>query len=290
MSDHKLREAGEALDPVVFTAPPMDAIEDLHGDPLTADLVVFFNGNQFMVLDDLFAAFRQEHPEMRSIYYETLPPGILVEQVRAGSLRMGTLTISAAPDVITAGPDQLNALQSEGWLTMPRDYASNDLALLVPAGNPAHICVLTDLGREEVRVAMPNPTTEGVGRLIVRALDVAGGDALVRRVMDEKVRTGRTRLTRIHHRESVRWLLSGEADVAPLWSTEARHHVGRGAPVEQLAIAADHNQRGRYAAAVVTRRATHPAAAEAFTRFLLGEVAQAIYRSHGFAPAATTAG
>lgn len=271
--------------PVSFAVPPLDAVEDLHGDPLTADLVVFFNGNQFMVLDDLFAVFRAQHPEIRAVFYETLPPGILVEQVRAGALQMGRLTISAAPDVVTAGPDQLAALQMEGWVGPATDYASNDLALLVRAGNPLQMQSLMDLGRDDVRIAMPNPATEGVGRLIVQALMAAGGEVLVQQVMEQKVRSGQTRLTQIHHRESICWLNSGAIDVAPLWSTEARYHVQRGEPVDQIEISTEHNQRGRYAAAIVERRTRHPAAAQAFTRFLESESAQAVYRSYGFTPA-----
>lgn len=276
--------ASNAPQPVAFTVPPMDAVDDLHGDPLTADLVVFCNGNQFMALDDLFAAFQEQYPAAHSIFYETLPPGILVEQVKAGALRMGALTVSAAPDVLTAGPDQLATLRQAGWVGAPVEYASNDLALLVRADNPETIRSLTDLGRDGIRIAMPNPATEGVGRLIVQALEAAGGQALARRVMQEKVETGQTRLTQIHHRESIRWLVAGDVEVAPLWSTEARYHIVAGAPIEQVAIAPEQNQRGRYAAALVERRARHRPAAEAFLRFLVSDSAAAIYRRYGFAP------
>lgn len=267
-----------------LTVPPVDVVDDLHGDPLRADLVVFLNGNQFMVMDEVMAAFQRAMPAVCSVFYETLPPGILVEQVRQGSLRMGDLIVSVPPDVLAAGPDQLDALHAEGWVGAPVEYASNDLALLVRTGNPAGIRELGDLGREGVRIAMPNPATEGVGRLIGKALVKAGGEALRARVLGEKVASGETRLTRIHHRESIRWLEAGEVDVAPLWSTEARFHVGRGAAVWQIVIPDERNETGRYALAVVERRARHREAAEAFLAFMRGPEAQSIYRRYGFAP------
>jgi molybdate transport system substrate-binding protein len=268
---------------VTLTVPPVDVIEDLHGDPLMAELVLFLNGNQFMVMEELLTVFRTLHPTIRRIFYETLPPGILVEQVRRGRLRIGSLELSIAPDVLTAGPDQLSILHGEGWVGTPTLYASNDLSILVAPGNPAGIHGLSDLGRSHVRVAMPNPATEGVGKLIVTGLRSAGGEPLVRRVMEEKVATGETRLTQIHHRESVLWLAHGEVDVAPLWSTEARYHVQRGT-AEEVAIEKAHNQLGHYAVAVVERRSLHPAAAALFVQFMQTAPAQKVYARYGFAP------
>ncbi len=269
---------------VTLTVPPVDAVEDLHGDPLTADLVLFLNGNQFMVVEDLLAAFRAERPEVRDVFYETLPPGILVEQLRRGALRMGALQISVAPDVLAAAPRELERLHAEGWVGEPVAYASNDLAMLVSAANPSSVRGWRDVGRPGVRVAMPNPGTEGVGRLIVAALERAGGPELAGRVMHEKVAAGETRLTQIHHRESILWLERGEVDVAPLWSTEARWHVQRGSPVEVVTVPSGQNQRGRYALAVVDQ-ARHSEAAAAFVEFMQTEAAQAVYGRYGFSPA-----
>jgi ABC-type molybdate transport system substrate-binding protein len=194
---------------------------------------------------------------------------------------MGTMVLSVAPDVIAAGPSALAPLHADGLIGEPEAYASNDLAILVAAGNPRGIRGLADLGASEVRVAMPNPVTEGVGELIAQALERAGGPELRRTVMEIKVTAGGTRMTAIHHRESMLWLAAGEVDACPLWSTEAVHHRGLGAAVEIVTIPGEHNVTGRYAAAPV-RDAAHPAAARAFLDFLQGDGA-AIYRSYGFA-------
>lgn len=268
--------------PVDLTVPPVDMISDLHGDPLAAGLVLFMNGNQFMVMAELVAAFEAAHPEVGGVFYETIPPGVLIEQTRRGALRMGTMVLSIAPDVIAAGPSALAPLHEDGLIGAPEGYASNDLAVLVTAGNPCGIRGLADLGASDVRVAMPNPVTEGVGELIAQALERAGGPELRRTVMETKVAAGSTRMTAIHHRESMLWLAAGEVDACPLWSTEAVHHQGLGAAVEIITIPADHNVTGRYAAAPV-RGAAHPEAGRAFLDFLRGDGA-AIYRSYGFAP------
>ena len=38
-------------------------------------------------LSELLAAFCQEHPEVKNIFYETIPPGILLQQIHHGALR-----------------------------------------------------------------------------------------------------------------------------------------------------------------------------------------------------------
>jgi ABC-type molybdate transport system substrate-binding protein len=89
-------------------------------------------------------------------------------------------------------------------------------------------------------------------------------------------------MTRIHHRESMLWLAAGEVDACLLWSTEATSHHGRGAPVEVVAIPAEHNVTGRYAIARL-RAADHPEAAQSFIDFLRSDGA-AVYRRFGFTP------
>ena len=49
---------------VNFTVSGVNNVPDLHGNPTDSDLVIFFGGNQFMVLPELMAAFQREHPEV----------------------------------------------------------------------------------------------------------------------------------------------------------------------------------------------------------------------------------
>lgn len=269
---------------VAFSAPPVDAIADLHGDIADPQLTVFFAGNQFMVVHDLMEAFRQAYPQYRRIFVETLPPGILAKQIETGSLVMGNLRIDHKPDVFTAGKGAIAERERQGWFVETADYARNPLAIMVAKGNPKHIAGLRDLGRDDVRVSMPNPAWEGIARQIEASYRKAGGDALDQVVMQAKVKDGSTYLTRIHHRESPLRVLTGASDAAPVWSTEAYfqqqilHH-----PVETVAIPPEQNAVETYTAARL-KQAPHEQAAKDFMTFLKSPEAQQVYRKYGFQP------
>ncbi|MFC5527794.1 substrate-binding domain-containing protein [Rhodanobacter ginsengisoli] len=269
-----------------FSVPPFDAVADLHGDIVDPQLVVFFAGNQFMVVHDLMAAFQQAHPQIRRIFVETLPPGILAKQIEGGVLVMGNLRITLKPDVYTAGKGAVADQQKRhDWFAERYDYARNPLAILVARGNPKHIGGLADLGRADVRVSMPNPAWEGIARQIEASYRKAGGEALDRTIMQTKVHDGSTFLTHVHHRQSPLRVLQGQSDAAPVWSTEAYfqqqilHH-----PVETVAIPAAQNVTATYTAARM-KNAPHEQAAKDFLAFMHSPAAQAVYRKYGFLPA-----
>lgn len=266
-----------------FSVPPVDAIADLHGDIIDPQLVVFFAGNQFMVVHDLMAAFKQAHPQYQRVFVETLPPGILARQIESGALVMGNMRITLKPDIYTAGKGAIAENQKKhGWFADTWDYARNPLAILVAKGNPKHIEGLKDLGRADVRVSMPNPAWEGIARQIEASYRKAGGAALDKTIMQTKVEDGTTFLTHIHHRQSPLRVLQGESDAAPVWSTEAYfqqqilHH-----PVETVAIPAAQNAVATYTAARM-RNAPHEQAAKDFMAFMQSPAAQAVYRKYGF--------
>lgn len=268
-----------------FSVPPVDAIADLHGDVVDPQLTVFFAGNQFMVVHDLVAAFKQAYPQYTRIYVETLPPGILAKQIETGSLVMGNLRIALKPDIYTAGKGAIAARQKEHhWFAATADYARNPLAILVARGNPKHVEGLQDLARPEVRVSMPNPAWEGIAKQIEASYRKAGGEALDHAVMVTKVKDGSTFLTHIHHRQSPLRVLQGESDAAPVWATEAyfQQHILHH-PVETVAIPAAQNAVATYTAARM-KDAPHPQAAKDFFAFMQSPAAQAVYRKYGFQP------
>lgn len=268
-----------------FPVADIDNIPDLHGNPTDARLVLFIGGNQFFVLPQLIAGFEAQHPELRGhIFYETLPPGILRAQMAAnGTLTLGNFTLHVAPDVMEAGLRALQAMQQKQLVTAPVAYATNNLAILVRAGNPKGIHSLRDLGRADLRLSMPNPAWEGVARQIEASLRKAGGAALEQSVYQSKVQSGSTFLTHIHHRETPMRILAGQADAGVVWASEAKFQEQIGNPLQGIAIPAEQNTTAIYAAAVV-RGAAHTQAAQAWIAYLQSPQAQAIYRSFGFAP------
>lgn len=268
-----------------LAVPEVELAADLHGEVVDPDLVVFFAGNQYMLVPELLAAFRRSHPRCGRVYAQTLPPGLLVEQIEHGSLRIGQLRLSLRPDVLTAGRGRIAQLGEErGWFEETLDYARNRLALMVRAGNPRGLRSLADLGEASLRVAMPDPAREGIGRRIETALRQSGGEGLRARVMEEKHAQGSTQLTRIHHRETPLRLMADRADTGPVWYTEARYHAGiarHGLGMVELPEA--ENVEATYSAARL-RDAPHREAATAFVAFLAGDEAQALYRRYGFLP------
>lgn len=271
-----------AAQPVNFTVPPVDQALDFHGDPVNAQLVVFMAGNQYMVMPALLAAFSKAHPDVRGVFYETLPPGIVIRQVRAGALRVGNLLISVRPDVLLAGPRGMRTLHAQGKVSAWHAYASNTLAILVRRHNPLHITSLADLGKASVRVVMPNPKWEGVAKQIEGAYAKTGGSQLVHTIMVSKLAAGTTMLTRIHHRETPMYLLEGRADAGPVWLSEAlyQHRI---AALDYVRIPQRQNVYAQYDVAAVNG-APHRNAAQAFVSFIQSPQARAIFESYGFGP------
>jgi molybdate transport system substrate-binding protein len=113
---------------VRFTVTCVDNVPDLHGDMNNPDLVIFFGGNQFMVLPELMEAFQKEYPQYKKIYYETLPPGIVEQQIRTGSLVVGNLKITIKPDLFVAGEGRIGDMSKEGYFDKTQPYFSNRLA------------------------------------------------------------------------------------------------------------------------------------------------------------------
>jgi len=268
-----------------FTVQQIDNVPDLHGDIVDPQLVVFFAGNQFMATAELMDAFRREHPEVQRIYWETLPPGILAKQIEQGAVIIGNLRIAITPDIYTAGGKRIRQFEEQKRFDRVEQYAQNRLAIMVRKGNPKKVLSLNDLGRNNVRVSMPNPAWEGVATLITSSYKNAGGEQLVDRIMQEKVKDGTTFLTHIHHRQTPLRIMMGESDAGVVWYTEAKFQKMIGNPINLVEIPAKQNVTGMYFAGLF-KNAPHAQAAREFMDFLMSEKAQAIFRKYGFLPPA----
>ncbi|MCY4778644.1 substrate-binding domain-containing protein [Sphingobacterium sp. UT-1RO-CII-1] len=264
---------------VEFTIKGINNVPDLYGDIVDPQLVVFFAGNQFMCIDDLLEGFKKRHPHIERIFAETLPPGILAKQIEGESLTIGNLRITHKPDVYTAGKSRIDSMANR--FSRIETYAYNKLSLMVPKGNPKKIKSLADLQSKKVRVSMPNPVWEGIGRQIEVAYKKAGGEALHQTVMQKKVTDGSTFLTRIHHRESPLRILLGNSDVAPVWTSEVVYQKMIGNPVEEVEVPQEHNIKSTYRAGRL-KNAPRPEAADLFIEYLISDEAKAIYKKYGF--------
>jgi molybdate transport system substrate-binding protein len=264
---------------VMFTVPGVDNVPDLFGDINDPQLVVFFSGNQFMCIDDLLAAFKKTYPQYQRIFAETLPPGILAKQIEGGCITIGNMRITLKPDVYTAGKGLID--QMGNYFSDTMTYAYNKLAIMVHAGNPKNIRGLKDLGRTDVRVSMPNPAWESVGKNIEQAYVKAGGQALKGMIMETKVKDSTTYLTQIHHRQTPMRILYDQSDAGPVWYSEAYYQKMIGHPVDIITIPDNENMNASYMAGLL-KIPPHPQAAIDFMHFLGSKEATGIYIKYGF--------
>lgn len=267
-----------------FTVPPADVLADFHGSLDHPELVLYASGNYFFAMGPLVKAFGDTYPQYRGrVFYETLPPGLLLKQMDAGgTVTSGNMTWTAKPDVYLAELAASNELVQSGRLIAPVvTFATNDLTIMVPAANPARIGGLPDLGRAGLALAMPNPEFEGVARQIRASLLRAGGEPLAQMVYGTKVRNGETVLTRIHHRQTPLFLMQHLVEAGVTWKSEAIFQEEIGNPIGHVDIPAELNTRANYSAAMVAD-APHPVAARAWLDFIGSDGAFKILEHYGF--------
>jgi molybdate transport system substrate-binding protein len=271
---------------LLFTIPEVDVLVDFHGDITDPKLVIFFGGNFYFATRDIVAAFESSHPQYKGrLYWETIPPGRLIEQIeKGGRITAGNMTWTAKADVFFGGLKRVNAEIDKGILVAPAvPYVTNTLTIMVAKGNPHGITGLADLAKPDIHLAMPNPAYEGIGRQIKLALAKAGGEALVKKIYETKVADGSTKLTLIHHRQTPLWIMQGCADAGVTWQSEAVFQEQVGNPISHVAIPDNVNVTAIYAGAEV-KGAAHPQAAKAWLEFIRSPAALKIFERYGFNP------
>ncbi len=267
-----------------FTVPQVDVLADFHGDLNSPKLVLFVGGNYFFAMAPLVEQFEKDNPAYRGrIFWETIPPGLLVKQMKAGgTITVGNMTWTIKPDAYFAGFGKVKELIADGTLAAPAvPYVTNQLTIMVQKGNPKNIASLTDLAQPGLRLAMPNPSFEGVARQIKSSLIKAGGDALAKAVYDDKVRAGTTELTHIHHRQTALFLMQDRADAGVVWKSEALFQEQAGHAIGHVDIPDAQNTTAIYAGAEV-KGAAHPAAARKWLAFISSPAAFDIFKRYGF--------
>jgi ABC-type molybdate transport system substrate-binding protein len=275
-----------------FTVPDADNLADFHGSPTHPKLVLYVGGNYFFAMAPLVHAFEGIHPEYKGhIYWETIPPGLLMRQLKAGgTITVGNMTWAIKPDVYLAGLEKVKEYVADGTLDAPAvPYVTNTLTIMVAKGNPHHITGLVDLARPELRLALPNPEFEGIARQIKAALSKAGGPQLSAQIYETKVKEGSAILTHIHHRQTPLWIMQERADAGITWQSEAIFQEQAGHPTAHVDIPESENSTAIYAGAVV-KGAAHQKAGRQWLAFIRSPQGLAIFEGYGFrayAPAQT---
>ena len=278
-----------------FPVIPSAREDDLHNLDVadSADLVLFVAGNQFMVMNELIRVFQEEHCDIKKIFYETLPPGLELKQILAGGAVFRDRIIDVVPDIYASVTEKaMERLEKSEFITKGDYflYLHNRIVLMVPEGNPAQIASVADLGQEKIRISQPNPEYEDIAHYIIDMYRQAGGQSLVRRIMEEKRAEGTTILTVVHHRETPLRIAKGTVDVGPVWATEVIHARESDLSVDMVEPGEDLDQRDRISYYICRlKNAVHPENAAKFLDFMKSARAQRIYEAHGFVPHFDTA-
>jgi len=267
---------------------PSNRTDDLQGLEIAekADLVLFMAGNQFMAMKEIIAEFKTQYPEVKNIFYETLPPGLELKQILAKGAIFQKKAFNIYPDVYSSvNRAAMQLLEKEGHIGQSgyHLYLHNRLTLMAPRGNPAQITSVGDLARGDVRISQPDPQNEDIAYHIMDMYRQAGGDELLDRIMKKKRAEGTTIFTIVHHRETPLRIAKKTVDVGPVWATEAVHAQSSDLAFEVVEPGADLDQRERIDYYICRlRHAPHPQSAQNFLDFIVSERGQRIYKKYGF--------
>jgi len=212
--------------------------------------------------------------------FEDSRPGETVEFNFGGSQNLRTqIEQGAAADVfVSANWTEMDALVMGGFIKIgaPRILVTNELTVIVPAGNPAGLSSLQDLGRPGLKIVLAAEEVPA-GKYALQVLDnLAGvfGAGYKGRVMGNVVSL------EDNVRQVVTKVQLGEADAGIVYVSDAV-----AAPeLKTITIPAESNVIAEYPIAPLIGSAK-PDLAAAFIGYLLSPGAQAVFKRSGFTSA-----
>jgi molybdate transport system substrate-binding protein len=158
----------------------------------------------------------------------------------------------------------MRTVEDEGLAADPVAFATNTLALVVPAGNPGDVAGLPDLARPELAIALCDPVVPcGAAAEAVLA---AAGIAAAADTLEEDVKAVVTKVR------------LGEADAGLVYVTDVR---AAGGDVEGIAIAEADDAINVYPVSPITD-SPRPDLAAAWIDLLTGPAGSAVLAEAGF--------
>jgi molybdate transport system substrate-binding protein len=223
-------------------------------DAAPTTLTVFAAASLTEAFDELSMRFEARHPHIE-VVVNSGGSGALAQQIVAG----------APADVFaSAAEPPMQQVMDAGLAEAPIDFATNTLELVVPAGNPAGVTGLDDLGRPELRVALCDPSVPcgaAAATLLERAGVAAAPDTLESDV--------KAVLTKV---------MLGEVDAALVYRTDV---IAVGDAVERIEVPGAASVVNHYPIAAMTDAASPDAAAD-FVAFATGIEGRAVLDAAGF--------
>ena len=229
--------------------------EKADGGAVEGEVLVFAAASLTDAFGDVKAAFEEDNPEA-DVQLNFGGSSALREQILAG----------APADVFaSANESNMAAVVDAGDIDgEPQIFVTNQLQIVVPAGNPGDVKGLDDFANDDLLIGL---CAEGVpcgdfGREILEGVDVEPA-------IDTNEPDVRALLTKVG---------SDELDAGIVYVTDV---TSAGDKVEGIDIPADDNVVAEYPIAEVAD-APNSAGAEAFTQFVLSDEGQEILADYGF--------
>lgn len=227
------------------------------GQSTESEVVVFAAASLTEALTEVAASF------------EAATPGTAVTLSFGPSSGLATQIVEGAPADVFASADERWMDEVEGAVGVRERsvFATNDLVVIVPAGDPAAVGRLEGLARPGVRLVLAGEAVPA-GRYARRVLEAAGvlEGALANLASDEE-----------DVKAVVQKVVLGEADAGMVYRTDVTPQVA--AAVGVIEIPAALNVTAAYPIAVVGEAGE---AAAAFVAFASGPQGREILARHGF--------
>jgi len=225
-----------------------------------AELTVSAATSLTQAMRDLAPVFEAAQPGHR-LQFNFGASGALLQQIAKG-----------APADVLASADQetMDQAQAQGLIraAQRRDFARNELVLIVPAASNQAPKALADLAQPAyARIAIGLPASVPVGRYTQEALQTAGLWPSVEPRM----------IGAVNVRQALDYVARAEVDAGFVYATDAALMPDKVRRVLTLPT----RRPVLYPAAPVAA-STQPALARAFVDFLLTPAAQAVLARHGF--------
>lgn len=254
-------------------------------------LILWLAGNQFFAMDDVIAAFRRKNPHT-SVGLITLPPGLLLQAIKAGGWMYDGKEFIGEPDVYgSVNLGHLKELKTSHLMNSYMIYMHNELQIMVAKGNPKKISGIKDLVRTDVRTSMPNPVNEGITRFYARKV-------LEQHGLWEQMAAGKECIscnttttnwfTAVHHRETPDRIKANQSDAGIVWKTEALEALRSGADIEAVELPEQDSLRNEVSYVIgALNNSGHRPESEAFIEFLRSSEGQDAYAKFGFVKASS---
>jgi molybdate transport system substrate-binding protein len=202
--------------------------------------------------------------------YTTANGGAKVTFNFAGSQALATQIQQGAPADVFASADLTNMDKVTDLVGTPRNFASNQLQIVVEQGNPRSVQGLDDLANPDLKVVLAAPDVPA-GKYAAEALGKAG--VTVEPVSEEdNVKAVVTKVS------------LGEADAGIVYVTDV---TAGGDKVEGVDIPEGQNVLATYPIATVKASKAQDQA-QAFMDLVLSAEGQQVLKEHGFLPPPTT--